>query len=206
MGKDNVKFPGIHPLVKAMEEKGESIVELKGFLGTTEKKGVIRVYEDLDTSSFFEVPKVAVLHLEKKEEEAPGKVRLFVKAMQKIEHIKIRPAFEIETEKFTVPLLIHPFFRCAQECITTFKAHAAQIQIDEVKNLDDGGKPVVNRGGRNQAKQVFLICLEECLRKTGFPTGMIIIDELGIAHWEPFNVLKYHSNIADKVLPEVLSS
>ena len=77
LAKVTLKTPDVHPLIRALEEHGEATVELRGFLGTSEGD-VVRLYRSLDTSSYVEFPKDAVVYLEKMEDGEPSEVRVFV--------------------------------------------------------------------------------------------------------------------------------
>ncbi len=79
MSETGIDGVTIHPLIAAQEQRDERAVEFRGFLGTTGARAV-RLYPDLDTTSYVEIPKDAVLHWEKDADAVVGKIRVYVAA------------------------------------------------------------------------------------------------------------------------------
>ncbi|MDH3282570.1 MAG: hypothetical protein OEQ18_15785 [Gammaproteobacteria bacterium] len=86
MAKDKIEKVDIHPLIAAQERSGEATIEFRGFVGTG-GDDVLRLYGDLGMSSYVDIPKDAVVYLEKDPSAETGKVRAFVSPDKKITEV-----------------------------------------------------------------------------------------------------------------------
>lgn len=77
-----------HPLMRALEERGQSVVELRGYAGTG-TAGFLRLYPALDVGSYVEVPRSAVVYAKTSDDE-DGIVTLFVAASAEITEVQRR--------------------------------------------------------------------------------------------------------------------
>ena len=76
----------VHPLIAAQEQSGEATIEFRGFVGTGDGD-VLRLYADLGMSSYVDIPKEAVVYVEKDQSVETGKVRAFVSPDNKVTEV-----------------------------------------------------------------------------------------------------------------------
>jgi hypothetical protein len=89
MANDEIDKMEVHPLVKALESKGEVAVEFRGFVGAGDEK-TLRLYADLGMSAYVDIPRDAIIHAEPDSTER-GKARAFVRADQKVVEVHRYP-------------------------------------------------------------------------------------------------------------------
>ncbi len=205
MSKTNTKVPVVHPLIKAMEKCGEATVELRGFLGTS-KDDTIRLYDVLNTSSYMEIPKDAVLYFEPLESNEPGKYRAFVTANQSVKIVRRLHAFEVVSH--LPPLKRVPdFWSCAGECEGVFSGKASEILAIKSRALSETSDArratLMNRAEEleQSAKQILMLCLNECGTKYGTPPFLLMPDNSSQGyHLEKFSIPLYHQQLVEKYL------
>ena len=86
MAKDKVEKLEVHPLITAQEQSGEATIEFRGFVGTGDDS-VLRLYADLGMSSYVDIPREAVVYVEKDQSAEIGKVRAFVSPDKKVTEV-----------------------------------------------------------------------------------------------------------------------
>jgi hypothetical protein len=125
----------VHPLIKALDAKGEFAIEFRGFLGTGDEK-TLRLYADLGMTSYVDIPKEGIIHAEQDSAER-GRVHAFVRADQKVLEVHrqsvtaLRSAFSA-TASHTADGHIPPLERgglwgCYDRCESAFAIQAGII-------------------------------------------------------------------------------
>jgi hypothetical protein len=185
----------VHPLIRALEQSGEEVVEFAGFVGTGDDS-VLRLYRDLQASAYVDIPRDAVLHREPDADGATGKVRVFVRAKAEVTELhKLRVTasassfsivpFAVTTYDWAINPPPLRLLSCPQKCEQEFVPYAADAVQKEVAwlqllgRLGEGGRlgeppPQVQmaQAAYNQARarafQVLIFCLQNCIRTPFF--------------------------------------
>ena len=89
MANERIEKLEVHPLIAAQEQSGETTIEFRGFVGTGDDE-VLRLYTDLGMFSYVDIPKDAVVHVEKDLDGVTGKVRSFVSPDKKVTEVNKR--------------------------------------------------------------------------------------------------------------------
>src|SRR5262245_17949218 len=207
--------PKVHTLVAALERAGEPAVMLRGLLGTSDA-AVVRLYEGLDVSSYVEIPRGRIIHLETVEHGERGEVRVFVLASTEVLEVRMRrlrpgelasAAVESGARPRFPPLQPKPtFWTCAAGCEGVFASAATQILVDEAQALQapPAQQPILLaqiEQRKMEAKRALLSCLSSCISRYGAPPFMTVPDDSPTGfHLERFSLGGYHQVIVAKYL------
>jgi hypothetical protein len=175
MSKEKSWIPVVHPLIKAMEESKESMVEIHGFFGTSKNENeTVRLYDALDASSYMEIPKDAVLYMEPLEGDELGKIRVFVLSSQSIKLVHHMLSSEV-ISRWPVIKRTPDFWSCARKCEDSFASMASRILIErnkafmETNPRKQRAMEAAIKTLETTAKSNLFICLNECATKYDVP-------------------------------------
>lgn len=216
METEIVKFPKVHPVIAALEKANEQAVIIRGYIGTSEDK-ILRLYQDLDTSSYIEIPRETVLHLETENHGEVGSVRAYVRASSEIltvQRSRVRAADWADVRIGDRPLELPPirpkptFWTCAGECEGVFIDLAIRILQDEARALTESNPTrqqvllaqIEQR--KFEAKRALLFCLSNCVDRYGAPLFMIVPDPTAPSGFriERFSLAGYHQILVERHL------
>lgn len=217
MPQDASEAPRVHPLIAAME-KAEALVEIRGFLGTSES-AVVRLYPALDPSAYIEIPRSGIVHMEGPEGTEPSQVRVFVNVSQDLLQVQKRrvpaSAFTAMESGYQVnpPVVLPPvrpaptFWTCAGQCEGIFAGEVSEILILQVRALSETDPQrqamllaqVEKR--KTTAISALLVCLTECLSKYPHPQFMAVPSDSPPGYsLERFSLPRLHSIIVTRHL------
>jgi hypothetical protein len=83
MGYDCPSEPVVNPVIAALEKADVSTVVIEGFLGES-MDGSVRIYRALDTSTYVDIPKEAVITMQPGRSGEAGAFRAYVRASSEI--------------------------------------------------------------------------------------------------------------------------
>lgn len=210
------RVPKVHPVIAALEKADEQAVIMRGYIGTSEDK-VLRLYQDLDTSSYIEIPRESILHLETANHGDVSQVCALVRASSEIltaqrSRMRAMDWADVRLEDRSPDFLpIQPrstFWTCAGGCEGVFIDRAIRIHQDEGRALADSN-PIRQQAilaqiaqRKFEAKRALLFCLSSCVDRYGAPRWMIVPDPTtpGSLRIEPFSVAGYHQILVERHL------
>lgn len=176
---DTKKFK-IHPLIALREKYDEELVSVEGYLGS-QTDGNIRLYTDLSTACYYEIPEKSILHLDTACKDCGDKslVMVYLLASLKIKLVYAAkaahfgasnnpfgptPSFEkLPTPELYFPLIPSP--SCLERCIQSIKSNGAYF------SLTPGASTRSIRYFLNEAGKK---ALYDCFYNCGYRGGLLI--------------------------------
>jgi hypothetical protein len=166
----------VNPVIAAQQHLGQSLTELRGFLGKG-PEGIIRLYADLNMDSYADIPKDAVVYWQEVTEDQKGEYRVFVPVTTQITEIYSirlsadRSSFSIQGRiGFRPPPPIHvsPFYDCSRKCEAEYADLVREAQRLETQagqeNRQDIAENLMRRANdlRERASDALNFCVSNC--------------------------------------------
>jgi hypothetical protein len=146
-----------HPAITALERADGPTVTLRGYVGTSGGSSM-RLYQDLDTSAYLEIPEKDIVHAEADPQGEPGAVRVFVRASSRVTTARQVSVGELVGR--LPPPVVANFWTCAKRCEGAYAAAMSEIRDPADEAFAD-------------AQRALEVCLNRCVADYGAPPFMV---------------------------------